>query len=527
MFIAGAHTFATGVKVALVLGASACAFDLARRESRDPGSPVPIVCSIAALFTVAVVFPPQFSHDLWSYAIAGRMAAVHHASPYLHAAKEFRHDPLLSLVGREWRSGTTPYGPLFTLYSAGVALLGGSHPILYRLAYQGAAAVAIGFALLFLWRRTRSTSALVLLGLHPVIACAVVNGGHNDAFIGLGVLVAVLCTQRARYTSAGWWITGAILVKATAGLALLPLLGWSWVRGGHRALARIVAAPLLVAAPVMLFTPGMMHSLNSAKTNVITRTSIWNLPLRLLPNVFAPGQHARVAHLVTLALLVVLILVAFARLGREPAARSRAGRRRGDCRVARVQRVRLALVHGVGAPGRGVAPPQPAHVARHDPGRCDHRGVRDSASVAAGPRPRERHRATGVADPARGDVRVGDRAPVPSGYCRSNQSHLHGVIVSNGPANVGRRLRGRHVRVRSPTTGASALGNLERVVVEPAHGDPARPGAPSARHQAGSARKRPHARDARVPRQVTAVVGGGPGSIPSPPSGPRDSSTIT
>ena len=188
--------------------------------------------------------------------------------------------------------------------------MGGSHPLLYRLSYQGGAAIAIAFALLAVWRTTRSTSALALLGLHPLIACSLVNGGHNDAFIGLGVLIAVISARRERYVGAGWWIAGALLVKATAGLALLPLVGWAWVRGGRRAVTRLLAAPALVAAPVMLLTPGMMHSLHTAKTNVITRTSIWNYPLRLVPKWFPPGQHTHVAHLVSLALALVILLVA-------------------------------------------------------------------------------------------------------------------------------------------------------------------------------------------------------------------------
>ena len=147
---------ANGVEVALVLLASVCVLDLVRREARDPGSPLPIVCCTAVLFTFAVILPPQFSRDLWSYAIVGRMVTFHHANPYLHAAKEFGRDPLLMLVAQGWRSGTTPYGPLFSLQAAGVALVGGSHPLLYRLAFQGSAAAAIGTALWVLWRATEA-----------------------------------------------------------------------------------------------------------------------------------------------------------------------------------------------------------------------------------------------------------------------------------------------------------------------------------------------------------------------------------
>ena len=151
---------AAAIKAALVVLASVCALDLVRREARDPGSPVPIAWSTAALFAVAVICGPRFSHDLWSYAIVGRIVTAHHANPYLHSAARFSHDPLFSLVGHEWRHGTTPYGPLFTLYSASVAFVGGAHPLLYRLAFEGGAAIAIGLALVAVWRTTRSTSAL-------------------------------------------------------------------------------------------------------------------------------------------------------------------------------------------------------------------------------------------------------------------------------------------------------------------------------------------------------------------------------
>ncbi len=313
MFIAGGKTLSTTVLVVLFLLVSACVVDLMRREGREPGSPLPIACATAILLTIAVIIPSRFSGDLWSYAIAGRMIRYHHSSPYLPAAIAFPHDPFLALVGREWRHGTTPYGPLFTLFSAGVSFVGGTHPLLYRLAFQGSTALAIGVALLVVWRTTRSTSALVLLGLHPVVACSVVNGGHNDAFIGLGILLAVISARREHYVASGWCVAAALLVKVTAGLALLPLLAWVWVRAGHRrAVVQVAAAPLLVAVPVMLLTPGMASSLHSAKTSVITRASIWNIPYRWLLSVHGQEPHTTAMRLVSYALLLVLVLAAYA-----------------------------------------------------------------------------------------------------------------------------------------------------------------------------------------------------------------------
>jgi hypothetical protein len=310
ILIVGATSLPTWVNVVLVLAATACTLDLVRREARDPGSPTPIVCAIAALFAIAVIYPPRFSHDIWSYAMVGRIVAVHHASPYLHAPAAFGHDAFVNLVGNGYRHTTTPYGPLFTLQASIVALVGGSHPLLYRLAFQASAAAFVGVALCILWRTSRSTSALALLGLHPVIACAVISGGHNDAFVGLGLLLAVVDARRERYARAGWWITAALLVKVTAGLALVPIIAWAWVRGNKVAVRRVVTGPLLVGIPVMLLTPGVVGSLSRGQIDVISRSSIWNVVLRMPMLVFPGAPHATGALLGRLAFVVVIVVAA-------------------------------------------------------------------------------------------------------------------------------------------------------------------------------------------------------------------------
>ncbi len=233
--LAGGRTINVYVEIALVLGASLGAITLARREALDPGDPRPIVWSIAALFGFAVLVPSQFSGDLWSYAMVGRRVVAHHVSPYRVAPDAFPHDPMLHLVGREWQHGTNPYGPLFVVLAAFIAKLAGTHALLYRFAFQGVAALSIAVALRILWRTNHSTSSLVLVGLHPIIALSIINGGHNDALIALGILIAVLCLERGRYGTAGWVLAVAVLVKATAGIALAPLVAWAWVRDGRRA----------------------------------------------------------------------------------------------------------------------------------------------------------------------------------------------------------------------------------------------------------------------------------------------------
>jgi hypothetical protein len=81
---------------------------------------------------------------------------------------------------------------VFVAYAAGVASIAGPHPLLERGGFQLGAALAVALALWLLWRATGMSSALVRLALHPVVSATIVNGGHNDAFVGLAVLAALL-----------------------------------------------------------------------------------------------------------------------------------------------------------------------------------------------------------------------------------------------------------------------------------------------------------------------------------------------
>jgi hypothetical protein len=180
--------------------------------------------------------------------------------------------------------------------------------------YQGAAALAMGAALMLLWRSRRSTAALALVGLHPVVAGTIVNGGHNDAFIGLALLAAVLAAERKRWLGAGVVIAVAMLVKVTAGLVLLPLAVWALARGGRRAVLGVVAPAMLVAVPLTITIPGSFHALHASDLGFVTRTSVWNLyPLRapLFPRL---GDGA-VTQLALAAIAVGIVVVSF---GRQP-----------------------------------------------------------------------------------------------------------------------------------------------------------------------------------------------------------------
>lgn len=218
-------------------------------ERRQPALTLRAVAvAIAVVLGTAVTTAPRESGDIWSYTIYGRMVAVHHASPYRHFPDEFPNDPLFPLVSPVWRHTGSVYGPAFTALAATISPLAGDSAARARFLYQAIAALAVGAALLLLWRRTRSPAALAWFGLHPVVALELINGGRNDALIGVGVLGATLLVERTRAGASGA-VTGVVTaMKATAVLTGAGLAVWTWRRRRRRLAAVLGAATLATIA---------------------------------------------------------------------------------------------------------------------------------------------------------------------------------------------------------------------------------------------------------------------------------------
>src|SRR5947208_7557923 len=63
-------------------------------EARHPALRLrAVVIAIAVVLGVGVTMAPQRSGDVWSYAMYGRIVAVHHASPYRHVPDEYAVHP--------------------------------------------------------------------------------------------------------------------------------------------------------------------------------------------------------------------------------------------------------------------------------------------------------------------------------------------------------------------------------------------------------------------------------------------------
>src|SRR4051794_5627910 len=221
-------------------------------ESRRPTVTVRTVAVASGLLLLlAVARPPLHSNDVWSYAMYGRIVSHHHVSPYTHPPSDYRTDPWYHRMDRAWRDTPSVYGPLFTGISAAIMGVAGDSALAGRVGFQGLAALAVALALALIARRTRDPVAMAFVGLNPFVIVAVVNGGHNDALVGLGVLAGVILGTRGRPGWAGLVLGLAALIKLPAVLPLAALAVWLARPSGRnlrRAGALALAGGLVILA---------------------------------------------------------------------------------------------------------------------------------------------------------------------------------------------------------------------------------------------------------------------------------------
>ncbi len=235
----------------------------------------------AVLTTGAVMLPASESHDLWSYAMDGRIVSQYGSSPYVHSPAHYPHDEFLHLVGSGWQATRSVYGPLFTWITAAVTGITGPDQLATRLSFQGLAAIAVLVAVVLVARETRDPIAVLVIGVNPVVALEIVNPGRNDALVGLALLGGVLLLRRRRALTAVAVVTLAVLVKAVAILALGALLLWTAVHLGRRAAvcAGALAAVLLVVPYLLVGGLTALRPLAGASDR-LSRASMWQVARR-------------------------------------------------------------------------------------------------------------------------------------------------------------------------------------------------------------------------------------------------------
>jgi len=282
-----------------------------------------VLITTLALLVVAVAYWPRDSTDIWSYAAYGRMVSQYGKSPYRHVPVEFSNDRAIRRVKPTWQNTSSVYGPLWSGISAGVVSVTQTHLKSTRIWFQALAALSVFLAVLLIARRTRAPAAAALIGLNPLIIYDVVNGGHNDALVGLALLAGVLLASRERFRWAAVAIALGVLVKLVALLGLVALVVWIWRKRGMRTAATAAGIGSGVVAVGYALTGGLdaLTPLREARLQM-SRNSIWLLSsAEGRTNLFGFGRvfdfsHQFVQSAATLSTITVLVLAGVLVAGR-------------------------------------------------------------------------------------------------------------------------------------------------------------------------------------------------------------------
>jgi hypothetical protein len=320
-----------GISVLLILacGAGLGWFIWEQRNAALVGRVAVLVVSTALLF-VATAYEPTESHDVWSYVMYGRTVAVHHSNPYEHPPSAFHSDPLRPRVDPVWRHARSIYGPVFVAIAAVSVRIAGDSPQRSRTIFQAEAALAALACLLLVDHLTRGDPrAIAFVGLNQLVVVTTVNNAHNDIYVGLAALGAVVLVRR-RPAMAGAILGLAALVKVAALMPAGVLAVWLWRRRERVGALLLAGAAGAVTAAGYLAAGTSSLTVLSAARDRMNRGSLW-YPVREIAAHMMAGAHAkasavqhardvvgpRISTISTLAVVALALLIAI-RARREP-----------------------------------------------------------------------------------------------------------------------------------------------------------------------------------------------------------------
>jgi hypothetical protein len=209
---------------------------------------------LAAIVAVHLAFalaPPLLSSDVFNYLGYARLEVVHGLNPYLHPLVVAPLDPSFAFIG--WPLQTTAYGPLFTLATMPLALLGFAASLWLFKAVVAAASLG---CVALVWRCAERLGreplpAALYFGLNPVVLVFGVGGAHNEALMMLAALGGVYLLLAGREAGAAA-IAGAAAVKLSAAV-LLPFAALGSRRPARMLLWTIAATAVAAAVSLLAF----------------------------------------------------------------------------------------------------------------------------------------------------------------------------------------------------------------------------------------------------------------------------------
>lgn len=174
---------------------------------------------------------PLLSTDVFAYGYYGKLLTTYHLNPYTVSKSVTIIDPFFTLT-RAAHPFQTTYGPLWVTTTGVVSNFFGNHLWASLTTYRAiglASLLGVLYCLVYLLRdHPKKHLALVLVGWNPVVLFEAVGGAHNDIFMALFVVGALVCLRARKNALALVVLTGGALVKFIP-IFLLPIaLCWMW-----------------------------------------------------------------------------------------------------------------------------------------------------------------------------------------------------------------------------------------------------------------------------------------------------------
>ncbi len=178
--------------------------------------------AVVSLFFAAGM--PWVSPDVFFYIGTGWLQSHYGVSPYVTSALAVPaagQDQMFNNIYPGFLGSTTAYGPLFQNLAAMLAGLSGGNEKLALALHKVAALALHGGCSALVWRLAPANFkrvALLSYAANPLICFSVLTCAHNDHWMNLFVLLALLAVSRRH-----WVLTGAAL-GAAFGIKYFPLV---------------------------------------------------------------------------------------------------------------------------------------------------------------------------------------------------------------------------------------------------------------------------------------------------------------